>query len=409
MADRTSSRAKSAGSGDPRSVRVETPFQVETALFRALLVPRVVLLVYAVVLNLVRLPEFARPWLALVDIAVLVAWTGFACWAYDAARRRRLGLYVADLVVSTLLILSTPLVQSQAMLDRHAATMPSFWVVGSVLAWAAGRRWPQAVGAATVLAAADLSVRTVESGTGWGNLFLLLLVGGVVGYTTDLLRDTAEQRATAERAAAAYAERARLSRAVHDGVLQVLALVQRRGTEAGGELADLGRLAAEQEVALRRLVQLHDRDPDPGAPAPEAADPAVPGTGVTAVDLVPLLEALGSAAVMVSGPGRPVLLPRGQAEEVAAAVRACLDNVHRHVGEESQAWVLVEDTGDKVVVSVRDDGEGIAEGRLAEAATEGRLGVSGSIRGRMADLGGRADLTTGPGQGTDWELVVPRP
>ena len=51
------------------------------------------------------------------------------------------------------------------------------------------------------------------------------------------------------------AERARLARAVHDGVLQVLTLVQRRGTELGGEAAELGRLAGEQEAALRALVQ----------------------------------------------------------------------------------------------------------------------------------------------------------
>ena len=41
------------------------------------------------------------------------------------------------------------------------------------------------------------------------------------------------------------------------------------------------------------------------------------------------------------------------------------------------------------------------------AAAEGRLGVSESIRGRIADLGGTATLTTGS-FGTEWELVVPR-
>jgi len=35
--------------------------------------------------------------------------------------------------------------------------------------------------------------------------------------------------------------------------------------------------------------------------------------------------------------------------------------------------------------------------------------VAESIRGRMNDLGGEAVLTTAPGQGTEWELVVPGP
>jgi len=410
---------------------VERPtasYQVETAVFRALLVLRLVLLVYALSLNLVRFEEFRRPWLAVIDLVVLVVWTAFAGWAYDAPRRRRLPLYAADLAVAVLLMLSTPLVQSDVMLDRHAATMPSFWIVGSVLAWAVGFRWPYAVGAAALLAAADLSVRTVYTGAGWGNLFLLLLVAGIVGYTTDLLRDAAEQRAMAERAAAAYAERARLSRAVHDGVLQVLALVQRRGLEAtrveggaGGGLeggpggsgerdpawADLGRLAAEQEVALRRLVQLHARGTD-GSGSGTAAEPADLAGAPASTDLMALLTGLQSGTVTVSGPPQPVPLPQAEAAEVAAAVRACLDNVRRHVGTDAPAWVLVEDTGTEVVVSVRDDGPGIAAGRLEEAEDEGRLGVCGSIRGRLTDLGGRAELSTGPGRGTEWELVLPR-
>jgi signal transduction histidine kinase len=78
------------------------------------------------------------------------------------------------------------------------------------------------------------------------------------------------------------------------------------------------------------------------------------------------------------------------------------------VGPEAPAWVLLEDLGHEVVVTVRDAGPGIPEGRLDEAAGQGRLGVTESIAGRLRDLGGRAELTTGPSLGTEWELVVPR-
>jgi signal transduction histidine kinase len=70
--------------------------------------------------------------------------------------------------------------------------------------------------------------------------------------------------------------------------------------------------------------------------------------------------------------------------------------------------VLVEQLPGQVLVSVRDEGPGLQPGRLAEAEAEGRLGVSGSIRGRMADLGGAAELRSSPGAGTEWELVLPR-
>jgi signal transduction histidine kinase len=70
--------------------------------------------------------------------------------------------------------------------------------------------------------------------------------------------------------------------------------------------------------------------------------------------------------------------------------------------------VLLEDLGDSVTVSIRDDGVGIAEGRLEEAVAEGRVGVAKSIVGRMNWLGGSAKLNTGPGCGTEWELTVVR-
>ncbi len=64
--------------------------------------------------------------------------------------------------------------------------------------------------------------------------------------------------------------------------------------------------------------------------------------------------------------------------------------------------------GDTLEVSVRDDGPGIPEGRLAEAEAEGRLGVARSIRGRVEQLGGTLALDTGPDRGTEWVLRVAR-
>jgi signal transduction histidine kinase len=367
--------------------------RVETTLLRALSVLRVVVATYAVVLNAVRWREFEHPVAGWLVVGVIVVWTLFASWAYDAPRRRRLPLLVADVAVAAATLLSTPYVQSDAMLERHAATMPSFWVMASVLAWAVLRGWIAAVGVAVLMSALDLSVRTEPTGTTWGNIFLLVLAAGVVGYSTGLVREESEARAEAERIAAAMSERARLARAVHDGVLQVLALVQRRGSDLGPAGAELGRLAGEQEVALRALVQ-------------GDAGPRADHTGRT--DLVEALGRLQSTRVTLSGPGRPVLVDQPVTDEVVSVVRACLDNVSRHVGEDAPAWVLVEELNDRVVVTVRDEGPGIAPGRLEAARREGRMGVDQSIRGRMADLGGAATLVTRPGQGTEWELVVER-
>ena len=104
----------------------------------------------------------------------------------------------------------------------------------------------------------------------------------------------------------------------------------------------------------------------------------------------------------------PVAMVAAAAQELAAAVGAALVNVRRHAGEQARARILIEDEPDAVIVTVRDDGPGIPEGRLDEAAGEGRLGVALSIRGRLRDIGGAAELISVPGQGTEVELTVPR-
>jgi signal transduction histidine kinase len=358
-------------------------------MFRALAVLRVLVLLNMLGLNAYRWEHsFDRPRTTVVVLAALVAWTGYVIWAYDARRRRSTALFVADLAVTLASVLVTPYVK----VDDVHATLPGFWVMGAVLAWAVHWHLPGGLVAASVISVADLSVRSEIRQTNYSNIFLLMLGGLVVGYCTGLLKEMAEARDRAEREAAAAAERARLARVVHDGVLQVLSLVQRRGLELGGDAAELGRLAGEQEVALRALVQQS-----------ELADVGTSG------DLSRALSALQSPTVTVADPGRPVLLPSAVVEELTAAVRACLDNVARHVGEDAPAWVLVEEVDGSVVVTVRDDGPGIPPGRLEAADAEGRLGVTHSIQGRLEELGGTARLVSVPGQGTEWELTVPTP
>jgi len=110
----------------------------------------------------------------------------------------------------------------------------------------------------------------------------------------------------------------------------------------------------------------------------------------------------------VSLPAGPVLLESEVAQELYGAAGNALDNVTAHAGPDARAYVLVEDLGAAVTVTVRDDGPGIAPGRLAAAAAEGRMGVAKSIVGRLESLGGTARLHTGPDSGTEWELTVPR-
>ena len=370
--------------------------QVVTTLFRALATVRLAVMGWAAYKIFERRDAFEHPAGAWLALAVIVGWTGAMTLAYDDPRRRTWLLYGADLAVTIGLVLATVLVETDAQRDRHISHLPSFWVMAAVLAWAVGRGWLAGLGAAVAVSAADVFVKQELTPATLENIFLLVVGAGLLGYTAELLKEAVEVRAQADRATAVADERARLARAVHDGTLQVLSLVQRRGLEAGGDFAELGRLAGEQEAALRSLIRQQE---------------ALPSTlDASGVDLSAAAERLGDGRTLrlsVVTPGRPVLVVAPAADALLAAVSACLDNVARHVGPDANAWVLVEDLGGSVAVTVRDDGPGIADGRLAEAAGTGRLGVSQSIGGRLADLGGEAILVTAPGQGTEWELRMP--
>ncbi len=127
-------------------------------------------------------------------------------------------------------------------------------------------------------------------------------------------------------------------------------MVQRRGAVLGGEAGELGRMAGEQEIALRTLVSgglvpvsRVSLDAAEGAVvrAVEEEDDVDEGDGE--VDLRALLAPYAAAKVSFAEPGAPVPLPAPAAKELAAAVGAALDNVRRHAGEDARAWILVED------------------------------------------------------------------
>ncbi|WP_036543146.1 MacS family sensor histidine kinase [Nocardioides aromaticivorans] len=363
---------------------------VEDRMFRALAVLRVVVLAYAVVINAYR-NNYDRPVLGWTCVAVMVVATIVSIPVYAAPERRGPVLLGVDLALAVALLLATPVAKG----PWFHATIPSYWIVGALLAWGIRWGWRGGTVAAVVLGAVDLLSRSQVAQKDWGNVFLLLLGGSMVGFVCESLKAMAAERDEAQREAAAAAERARLARVVHDGVLQVLALVQRRGGELGGEAAELGRLAGQQEQALRTLIRSQD---------------AVAATGRASerADLAAALGRLGTRpATEVALPAGAVELPSPVVDELVAVVRACLDNVDRHVGEGAPAWVLVEDLGDRVEVSVRDDGPGIPAGRLEAASREGRMGVAESIRGRVRDLGGTAELESG-GYGTEWTFSIPR-
>jgi signal transduction histidine kinase len=361
---------------------------VVSAFTRGLDLFRLVAVVYAALLAWTYREDMVRPWVAVAIVVVLGVWS----IALLFTRRRPAPLVVTEIVLASVTILATLLVYPREVVLDGIPTVPGVWaaacVVAAAIAWGARG----GLAAAVVISVVDLVEVMRPNATTFHNIILLFLLGGLIGLAVTLARESQARLEAAVAAEERLAERERISRVVHDGVLQALALINRRGREIGGETVVLADLAAREEMELRRLV---------GRGLAATQEPG-------ATDLAAVLAQFSGPLVTVSAPGEPVLLPSTAAAELRSVVAEALDNVRHHAGAGARAWVLLESVPEEVVITIRDDGDGMAAERLAEAAAEGRLGVAQSIRGRVRDLGGTVSVVSAPGAGCTLSVTVPR-
>lgn len=374
---------RSGGSGDATDL--------VAPLWRALVVFRVTTWGFACLGVWSRWDGLHRPGGAIVLLAAMGVWTVAVSIGYSRQwGRRNTRLAVADLAVTIACMAGTLLAQPLSHIQNGASVLTSVWAAGPVLALAVARGTNGGLLGAATVSVALVALRGAENVSRLlSNVQLLLVAGLVVGYAATATRRASARVREAIAAESAAAERLRLSRSIHDGVLQVLAQVQRRGAAIGGEARDLAAMAAEQEVALRTLMTTRPTPVDKGR-----------------LDVCALLLPLATTTVEVVVPAEPVVLSATAARELVAAAKEALSNVAKHAGPGARAWVVIEDLGGEVLLSVRDDGAGTTPARLAQARADGHLGVSQSIRGRIADLGGWVTVRTAPGDGTEWEMAV---
>jgi len=205
------------------------------------------------------------------------------------------------------------------------------------------------------------------------------LGGAAAGYLARLLR-RAEQEISAARA------REEVARTLHDGVLQTLAVVERRANDPA-----LSRLAREQERELRDWLF------GAAQPAGVVADLGVALRAAAAR----FEDAFGGRAQVLVADDLPPLAPEVVAALTGAAGEA-LVNAGKH-GRASKVQVYVEpDEAGGVFCSVKDDGGGFDPGTTAEG-----IGLSRSIRGRVGEVGGRVEVVSAPGAGTEVLLWLP--
>jgi signal transduction histidine kinase len=181
-------------------------------------------------------------------------------------------------------------------------------------------------------------------------------------------------------------ERSEIAAHLHDSVLQTLALIQR--ADAPGRARTLAR---RQERELR--AWLFDERP------PDGHDGATLGDALEHV--VTEVEDRHDVEVDLVAVGDCAMEPRLDA--LVGALREAAHNAARHA-EVGEVSVYVEVEPARVTAFVRDRGRGFD----LDAVEPGRLGVRESIIGRMARHGGRAEVHSTPGEGTEVALEAAR-
>ncbi|MGH9039100.1 MAG: ATP-binding protein [Acidimicrobiia bacterium] len=206
---------------------------------------------------------------------------------------------------------------------------------------------------------------------------LALMLGPGLARLARNLGDERRQRILSE-------ERADVAAHLHDGVLQTLALIQKRAADD----KEVRSLARRQERELRDWLY--------GNPAPVAPD------GVAGLLRRELADVEDTYGVRIDA----VLVGDAPLDDVAralvAAGREAARNAATHAGVDA-VDVYLEVEPDRVSLFVRDRGAGFDP----DGVPPDRRGLADSVLGRVRRHGGSAEVRSTPGEGTEVELSVP--
>jgi len=357
---------------------------------------RTALLVHMLVVNALRVADAPHPALLGLACLVMVAWSVVAFRCNQRPERRTWLVMGADLGITLVMVLSSRYVLGPVLLDESYLGVAVYWMLAAPAVLAIWRGSLAGLVAGGALGLAQFVQAPALAPRAWSDMLFMIAIPYFVGLGVTGLSRTVAERNRSFATAVALEERERLNRIVHDGVLQVLAMVAREGNELGPRGKMLAVLARKQEDQLR--VTLQDKHV-------EVSRGGFLDAGMT--DVTTMLEKHQSTTVTVSTMAGQVNMPTARANELDSVITEVLSNVFKHAGVDARAWILLEQEADQLIITARDDGVGMSRQQLEEAADAGRLGVKQSIVGRIIDLGGTSTLHSAPGEGTEWEFRVP--
>ncbi|HVM09768.1 MAG TPA: ATP-binding protein [Acidimicrobiales bacterium] len=331
--------------------------------------------------------DMVREWLAALLLVVSFAFT-FVWWRWRHQPERVLHptMVAVELVIGASMLALDGLVRPEGEVFISGQSLASVWPLTGlisasiVLGPAAGAVAGVGLGGCRYLSTVLNDVTDYGDGrvlSMMSTAVMYAMAGAAFGYVYRLLQQAREE-------VAAAAAREEIARTLHDGVLQTLALVERRATDPA-----LSRLAREQERDLRNYLfgDQQATGEDLGAALRRCAG---------------RFEETFGGRVQVLVPDDLPRLPETLVHALSGAVGEALTNAGKH-GEAERVVVFVDVDGE-VFCSVKDDGRGFDPSTTVEG-----VGLSRSIRGRMADVDGTVAVVSAPGEGTEVSLRVPLP
>lgn len=200
-------------------------------------------------------------------------------------------------------------------------------------------------------------------------------------------------------------ERARLSREIHDTLLQSLVGIALQFDAMANEPDATSDARKERFVRMRKQVEEYIREA-----RQSIWDLRSPK--LKSQDLVTALResgerAAGNAGVSfaLSVSGSPRRLPARVEEQVLRIGQEAVVNAIRHASP-AQVSVELEFANTRLVLRVHDDGRGFEPTQVASSNGNGHYGLT-SMRERAEGVGGTLRVESAPGRGTHIEAAVP--
>ena len=239
--------------------------------------------------------------------------------------------------------------------------------------------------------------------------FLVLFARRVEAYEAEQAAHQKERESLLQQAVdASEAERRRIARDLHDGVVQNLAGMAFTLTATASELKDKGDLngnAALLDLLENSAEETRAAMKDLRTLIIEIAPPTLRREGLHAA----LLEVLrtiegGGTQTRLELPSN-MRLRQDRASLIFRVAQEVLRNVAAHA-EAKHVSVTLKEVNKMAVLRITDDGKGFTQSDVARRRAEGHVGTNAIVE-LAEEAGGTLDIHSQPGKGTRVTLKVP--